>query len=79
MNWHPHTEKPIENAPVFTALLARKGDDDEFYILSCPHYWKDGEWIEEVTGETLDSTRPFWWIPENEILQSLQEDWCLKV
>ncbi len=78
MRWRPHTEKPLKDTAVFTALLARKGDDGEFYLLSCPHYWKDGGWIEESTGKAPDSTRPFWWIPESEVLESLEDEWALK-
>jgi len=73
MRWRPHTEKPSDDAEVFTALLARLDvEDGEYYLLSSPYYWKDGGWIEEATGKAPDATRPFWWIPENEVLEGLK-------
>lgn len=77
MKWRPHTEKPA-TAEVFTALIARRGDDGEYFLLSSIHYWKAGEWIEEATGKVPDHARPFWWLPESEVLESLTDDWALK-
>lgn len=87
MKWRPDTEKPFQHVPVLTALMARKGDDGEFYLLMSryywknggwPHYWKNGGWIEEDTGQVPDTIQPFWWIPESEVLESLKEEWGLK-
>jgi hypothetical protein len=73
MNWRPHTEQPPNDAEVFTALLARLAvEDGEYYLLSSPYYWRDGGWIEEATGKAPDDARPFWWIPESEVLEGLR-------
>ena len=72
MKWRPHVEPPFEDAPVFTALIARLGDDGEYFLLASLYYWKDGGWIEEATGKAPDATRPFWWIPESEVLEGLK-------
>ena len=37
MNWRPHTETPLDDTPVFTALIAVRDNDadpgEEFYLL----------------------------------------------
>ena len=71
MKWRPHTEPPTHRE-IFTALLARRGDDGEYFLLASLYYWKDGGWIEEATGKAPDTDRPFWWLPESEVLENLK-------
>lgn len=70
MTWRPHTDIPGDDR-IMTALLAtREPEDGQFYLLGI-YFWRDGNWVNEMTGTLVAESRVYWWLPERELLQTL--------
>lgn len=74
INWKKHTEAPAEPC---TALIATAMEDDGgkplFYITcACIFTWHGGQWINEITGEPVNITEPFYWLPEGDLMATLE-------
>lgn len=79
LRWRPHTEQPFDDAAPFTALFAKRDDDEgDFYLLHGIKCWRRGEWCGEDEMKPLKIAEPYWWMPESEVLESLEEAWSLK-
>lgn len=69
LNWRPHTEAP--RAPISAVIAAELDEDVGMYLVGGVYTWVDGEWVEEITGEVLSTDTAFWWLPEEELVQTI--------
>ncbi len=72
MNWRPHTEIP--RSALVTALLATRDTlegEREPFLLGI-YIWRGGRWEDEISGAP-GPTKPFWWIPEDELIAELPQ------
>jgi len=69
--WHPHTEDP--RTPTTAIIAANLGDATEpLYCLVGPVYlWRGGQWLEEGTGDILDTDTPFFWLAEADLMATI--------
>lgn len=74
MRWRTHLEKPDTTAEVFTALIAVRDDDGSTFLMEGIFNWKDGAWRDENNRLRLLSEPEFWWLPEEELLEAVDDD-----
>jgi hypothetical protein len=70
--WHPHTEHPTKPT---TALIASEVSEDmpgEYVLVGPICMWRQGRWVEEVSGDPLDTDMPFFWLDECDLVATIR-------
>jgi len=70
LNWQPHTVLPAK--PV-NAILAGEIQEDtgEYFILGNLYIFNGQHWVEEASGQPLDTDMPFFWLDEADLMATI--------
>lgn len=71
LTWRPHTQQPL--VPTSAVIAAEvEQDSGQYFLVGSIHTWCNGVWKDEITGEPLDTETPYWWLPEEALMQTIK-------